>query len=139
MGLPRTAGGHDEQMMLLLKETTLIAHWNEGDYQGKVATCTMLNDTKEIVIYVDYYGSCSGCDAWEDASDDEVRQLCDQLATGAYIFNNIEDCIDFLQTGDVERSYKWEGAREPLLEEILKNLPVGEVVNDARFAERFRR
>lgn len=116
--LPRYAGGHDEQMKNLLKDVTIIAHWNEGDYQGMVATCVQLNDTKEVVIYNDYYGSCSGCDAWEDATDDEVREMCRQLATGAYIFKSLEDCLEFLAEGDTETSFDWETPRLPLLREI---------------------
>jgi len=61
--LGRYAGGHDQQMENLLKNSTVLAHWNEGDYQGQVATCVQLNDTKEVIIYNDWYGSCSGCDS----------------------------------------------------------------------------
>ena len=97
MQMDRCAGGHDKQMCGLLKNVLVIGHWNEGDYQGTVATCVMLLDTGETVIYNDYYGSCSGCDAWEDASDEDVVRMCKQLAAGAYIFTNVYDCISFLK------------------------------------------
>lgn len=122
MPLERYAGGHDEQMKLLLKDVTLIAHYNSDDYQGEVATCVKLNDTNEIVIYTDYYGSCSGCDAWEDATDDDVVRMCRQLAAGAYIFKNIEDCMIFLSKGEKEVSYDWESSREELLQRIKNEL-----------------
>jgi len=77
--MSRYAGGHDEQMKGLLKDVEVITHWNEGDYQGEVATVVKLKDTKEIVAYTDYYGSCSGCDAWEDADDSSVKTMCIQL------------------------------------------------------------
>ena len=107
MPMERYAGGHDEQMRGLLKDVTVIAHYNDGDYQGQVATCVMLNDTKEVVIYNDYYGSCSGCDAWEDASDEEVRKLCEDLAKGAYIFKDLNDCMDTLPELKEEESFGW--------------------------------
>lgn len=125
MPLERYSGGHDEQMRSLLKDVTVLGHWNEGDYQGQVATCVELNDTHEIVIYNDYYGSCSGCDSWEDASDEDVIQMCKQLAAGAYIFKNLEDCMEFLTEGDIERSYDWEGTRGHLKGAIL-NKETGE-------------
>ena len=117
MPLERCAGGHDEHMKGLLKDVTLIAHWNEGDYQGEVATCVMLNDTKEIVIYSDYYGSCSGCDAWDDASDAEIIQMCRQLACDAYVFKNIEDCKEFLTNVD-KTDFEWYTVGEFLLKAI---------------------
>ena len=125
MPMDRYAGGHDEQMKGLLKNVKLIAHWNEGGYEGQVATCVQLNDTKEIVIYNDYYGSCGGCDAWEYASDDSVVTMCKQLAGGAYIFKTLDDCIEFLSSPKDERSYNWEGATSSgLLELIRLNLGV---------------
>lgn len=136
MSMPRYAGGHDEQMQGLLKDVTVIAHWNEGDWQGMVATCVRLNDTGEVVIYNDYYGSCSGCDAWEDATDDDVRQNCRQLAAGAYIFENLDDCVEFLSGKEGESEpegsmfdspenyaqYCWWECYKDLLDEILRYL-----------------
>ena len=107
MKMPRYAGGHDEQMKGLFKGVKVIAHYNEGDYQGMVATCIKLKDTKEIVIYNDYYGSCSGCDAWEGATDDDVRQMCRQLACGALIFKNLEDCKSFLVNVNNQTGFNW--------------------------------
>jgi hypothetical protein len=109
MLLERSAGGHDNQMRRLLKNITVLGHWNEGDYQGSVATCVQFNDTKEVVIYHDYYGSCSGCDVWEGATDNDVRQMCYQLACGAYVFKNLEDCRIFLNTVTKEEDFAWAG------------------------------
>lgn len=110
MPMPRGAGGHDDQMQGLLADVTIIAHWNEGDYQGSVATCVMLNDTQEIVIYTDYYGSCSGCDAWGDATDKTVKAMCQQLAGGALIFKNLDECKKFLSSEKDKTQYSWSGA-----------------------------
>ena len=119
MIMPRYAGGHDSQMTGLFKESTLIAHWNEGGYDGMVATCVMLSDGK-FAIYNDYYGSCSGCDSWEDASDDSVRSMCINLANSAYVFESINNIVAFLKS-DTKDGYSWSSASKGLLEEILQN------------------
>ena len=116
--MSRYAGGHDEQMKGLLKNVRLIAHWNEGDYQGSVATCVKLKDTKEIVIYDDYYGSCSGCDAWQDASDEDVKRMCIQLAGKAYIFKNLKDCKEFLKMRHQPEESFYDNIRIGLLNEM---------------------
>lgn len=122
MDLPRYAGGHDDQMTNLFKDATLIAHWNEGDYQGSVATCMYIKDFG-YAIYNDYYGSCSGCDAWESASDEEVRHMCIGLSNGAYIFEHIDDVIKYLNND--RDNYAWNGmSGVNLLEEIYKNITV---------------
>lgn len=114
MPMPRYAGGHDDQMQGLLKDTTVVAHWNEGDYQGQVATCLKLNDTGEHIVISDYYGSCSGCDAWEDARDEDVKRMCIQMAGDAKIFKTLEEVKLFL-SHDPKGYDDWKGH---LLEEI---------------------
>ena len=84
--MSRYAGGHDEQMQGLIKKAKVIAHWNEGDYQGTVATILKVNSTT-FIVYSDYYGSCGGCDAWEDASDESVKSMCRHLVYTAKIFS----------------------------------------------------
>lgn len=135
MPLDRCSGGHDEQMQALLKDATILGHYNEGDYQGNVATCVRLNDTGEVVIYNDSYGSCSGCDAWENAPDEEVRQMCRQLACGAYVFPNLTECVDFLTHGNVEKSYDWDDTRTVLLAEIPEQLIADDVARLLRESE----
>jgi hypothetical protein len=60
-----------------------------------VATVVQLGDGR-IVAYNDYYGSCSGCDSWEGASDADVRAMCIGLANDAQIFETLADCIAWL-------------------------------------------
>lgn len=119
MKLERYAGGHDEQMKQLFTNSKVIAHWNEGEYQGQVATCVKLLDGR-YAIYNDYYGSCSGCDLWENASDHEVRNMCITLAKGAYVFEDFENLIKFLENVDEESNYNWSGTGQNLLKEIKK-------------------
>jgi hypothetical protein len=121
MPMSRYAGGHDMQMVGLLENVKVLGHWNEGDWQGSVATCVQLKDTEEVVIYNDYYGSCSGCDAWDGASDEDIERMCKQLAAGAYIFNNLDDCKAFLADEvDLKTDFDWDyDIREGLLLSII--------------------
>ncbi len=123
MQMPRYAGGHDEQMRGLFKDVELIAHWNEGDYQGMVATCVKLKDGR-YAIYNDYYGSCSGCDSWEDATGEDVRNMCIGLANSSYVFKNLEDVKSFLilPTDTDNQWSSWSSPATHLLKEIEKYL-----------------
>lgn len=125
MELPRYAGGHDCQMKELFKGAEVIAHFNEGDYQGQVATCVKLEDGR-FAIYNDYYGSCSGCDAWEDADDESVKRMCINLSNSTYVFKKLKDVVEFLQdciSEDEDREWnRWEGPAYSLLNEIKKYL-----------------
>ena len=116
MKMPREAGGHDEQMQGLFKGAKVIAHYNAGNYQGMVATCVQLHDGR-FVIYNDYYGSCFGCDSWIYATDDEVKAMCINLSNGAFIFQSLNDVIEYLSN---TKSFDWEECAKQLLEEINK-------------------
>jgi hypothetical protein len=126
MPMARNAGGHDDQMCGLFKDATVLGHWNEGDWQGTVATCVKLDDGR-VVIYNDYYGSCSGCDAWENASDEDAYVLCRNLANSAYVFENKKDVLDWLDAvlqGNLHsNSYSWDMKTvSGLSESIYENL-----------------
>lgn len=128
MPMSRYAGGHDDQMKGLFKNVTVIAHWNEGYYQGMVATCVKFNDGKfkdKYGIYNDYYGSCSGCDAWDGADDEDVRKMCIDLSNSTYVFESIEDVKEFLKnTTDEQKQWSsWSG----MAKELLLNIELGKI------------
>lgn len=133
MAMPRYAGGHDCQMQGLFKGAKLLGHYNEGDYQGSVATAVKVRG-KGVVCYHDYYGSCSGCDSWEDANDDSVRTMCINLANGAYVFDSVRDLMAWLEwvPNDPDTTnYEWKRAAPCLAEAIRKSQD-----KDAMLAER---
>lgn len=105
MEMSRDAGGHCEQMKGLFKNAKVVAHYRSGGYSGEVATCVQLENGR-YAIYNDYYGSCSGCDSWQEADDEEVIYMCKNLANGAYVFQNLKDVIDFLSS-DIDISSSW--------------------------------
>jgi len=120
MKMGRYAGGHDCQMQGLFKDAVVLGHWNEDVWQGQVATAVQLNDM--YIIYNDYYGSCSGCDSWEGADDNEVINMCIGLANSAYIFDSIGDMLIFLKL-PVEEWSSWDTeCKQGLLQEIVGNI-----------------
>jgi hypothetical protein len=58
----------------------LRANW-EYDYQGFVDVDILLPDGR-VFSYKYYYGSCTGCDPWEDCkTTDEIKQEMKDDAT----------------------------------------------------------
>ena len=99
MSMPRCSGGHDDQMKGLFKGATVIAHYNEGGYEGTVATAVRLADGR-FCWYQDSFGSCPGCDLWEDADDDDIRKLCVNLACDAEVFDTFIEMINHMLLPD---------------------------------------
>ncbi len=123
MKMERYAGGHDDQMKGLFKEVKVIGHWNEPDYSGMVATCVRFPDGR-YGIYNDYYGSCSGCDSWEDATDEEVRNLCINIANGVFIFWSLDDVKEFLSSDCPDEGdwTSWKSCKSSLLKSINEQI-----------------
>ena len=95
----RSSGGHTDVMDKLFKGQ-ILASYVENDYQGQLGYVYLVYDFEKfakIVVISDYFGSCSGCDSWEDASDEDVKTFCVQLANNAHMFNSIKEAVDFLK------------------------------------------
>lgn len=123
MVAPRYAGGHEDIMCVLFKDARVIASYIENDYQGTEAFVYELNG--EFIMVTDYFGSCSGCDAWEDATDEDVKYLCTELANNAQRFDSLSELFDFLENKVSEHKsayYAESTVAEPLLEELRKNI-----------------
>ena len=85
---PRYAGGHEEVMRAIFGTNSKVIAWHSsGDYQGEVAIAHKLKDGR-VVLMTDYYGSCSGCDAWEDSTEQDARKMINDLVQGAKVFKN---------------------------------------------------
>ena len=120
---PRYAGGHEEVMNVLFKDAEVVASYIQSGYQGDEAFLYHLNN--EYILVTDYFGSCSGCDAWEEATDEEVKGLCTQLANNAQRFDTITEVINFLSK-DVKQNqgayYAESGIADGLLENLKENI-----------------
>lgn len=107
MAQPRYAGGHEEVMRNIFgKNAEVIAWWSENDYQGTIAIAYRFPNG-EVAVMTDYYGSCSGCDSWEDSSDTNARSMITQLVAGAKHFADIDEAKAWLLNIDANEK-PWE-------------------------------
>lgn len=77
------------------------------------------------VVVSDYFGSCSGCDAYENCSDEELKNLCIQLANNAHSFSTLNELYQFLSVevaSDKGAYYDLSNVAQPLVEELKKNI-----------------
>lgn len=118
----RCAGGHVGIMENLFKDAKVVAYYVQNDYQGSELFLYRFNKNKWVLVS-DYFGSCSGCDAYEDCTDEQLRNLCIELANNANVFNSIKDVVRFLKE-DVHKDavyFKYRENAEPLLKELQKS------------------
>lgn len=117
MPLERNVGGHEEQMKKLFMYTLLIAYQKDEGCSGHEAVCTLMPDGY-YGLYSYYFGTCSGCDPWIDATDEEVRHLCKTIASNAKFFKNLDDVVEYL---DEINDYTLDWPME-MKDQILKYL-----------------
>ena len=100
MKQPRYAGGHEEVMRGVFGEgSEVLAWWHKQDYAGTVAIAHGLSDGR-VVVMTDYYGSCSGCDAWENADDENARKQILDLVHHAKVFATVEKAAEWCANVD---------------------------------------
>lgn len=126
MVAPRYAGGHTEVMESLFKGARIVASWVDNDYQGSEAFAYLLPDGRYVCL-TDSFGSCSGCDSWEDSSDTEARNMCISLANDAHVFDTLDEMLEFIK-GDVpnDKAAYWN---DQTLEKLLPELECLQQVN----------
>jgi hypothetical protein len=114
LAAPRYAGGHEEVMRSIFGAgSEVIAWWSENNYQGTIAIAHKLTDGR-VVVMTDYYGSCSGCDCWEGATDEDAKKQVLDLVNNARVFGSLENaqawCADINAT-EKPHEYPFEAAR----------------------------
>lgn len=126
MKAPRSAGGHSDVMDVLFINGIVLGNVSSNDYQGNIGYAYLVYDFErvaKIVVISDSYGSCSGCDGWEDAGDESVRQMCTNLANDAHSFESIEEAIEWLkQAANDADTWDWRELGLPLADELSKKL-----------------
>jgi hypothetical protein len=97
----RYAGGHEDVMRNIFgSNAKVIASWIEDDYQGAEAFAYQFTDGT-VVLATDYFGSCSGCDAWEDSSEEDARGLIREIVSSSRVFSTVKEALSFCQ-GNLE-------------------------------------
>jgi len=126
---PRYAGGHLEVLEVLFKGARVLMTYHEDDYTGEELCVYKLEDGR-VVLLSDGFGSCSGCDSWDDSTDEEARNLCIQLANNAKIFGSVTALAINIANNEL-RSYAYRAAEE-LLPELWMHI---EDTSDHRFLD----
>lgn len=77
-----------QAVLVKLGAKKLLRKQYESDYQGDVDVDVLLEDGR-VYSYYYSYGSCSGCDEWEDRdlNDEQIQEIMINEAT---IFDNME-------------------------------------------------
>jgi len=98
MKAERCASGHSDVMEKIFYNNcaVVIASWIEDNYQGGEAYAYLFKDGY-LVIIQDSFGSCSGCDSWEDASDQDAERLIRAMVNSSKIFKNIDEAINYIE------------------------------------------
>lgn len=117
--MPRKNGSPDDQMKGLFVGATVVAHWSiPGQIVSIVATCVKLTDGRYL-LYKSCYGSRIQRNYWVNATDEEVKQMCINIANGAYIFTSLKDVVSFLSQDEREMDdCGWWECAKPLLKGI---------------------
>jgi len=97
---PRYSGSHIDQMKNFLVDSDIIASEYDDNYQGHDSMVFLFTPANpkldpKLIIVTSYFGSCSGCDAWENAKDDDLRQSLVAIANNARVFDSFEDILRF--------------------------------------------
>lgn len=76
-------------LLTQLQAVQVLFEKYDNDYQGFVDVDVLLSDGR-VFSYAYSYGSCSGCDEWENLglSTEEIKKT---MLTEATIFNSIEE------------------------------------------------
>lgn len=93
--LPRNSGGHTEILNNLFIDGEVIASVVQNDYQGEEVYIYHLQDGHFVVV-TDSFGSCSGCDSWEDCSDFDVPRLIQAILNNAITLPDMTNLLRFL-------------------------------------------
>jgi hypothetical protein len=90
------AGGHMHIVPKLFKGATLNSYVSTKDYQGtELVIINTIDD--EYLMCTDFYGSCSGCDAWEGATNEDILILSKNFITNGFVFRSLSDIFSFLE------------------------------------------
>lgn len=101
---------------------TIVKDWNIGDYQGDFVY--LLKNEDKFGFVVVGYGSCSGCDALENCSNQEqVDQLKESIINDIF-WGTAEEVKKYITNEDANRFYfyedDWKDVRKELIE-VLSN------------------
>ncbi len=98
LAAPKYAGGHNAVMEAIFEgHARVIASWVDSGYGGEEAFAYQFPDNS-VAILTDYFGSCSGCDMWDDSpAEADIRAAIGSLVNSARVFATSSDAVIWLQ------------------------------------------
>lgn len=121
LAAPRYSGGHEEVTEATFDGVaTIAAHHVQDDYDGYTA-CMWDFGEGGLLLCTDSFGSCSGCDAYECATHDEIRELVTSTVTSGRQFRSIDEAIQWIDAMDDAADYHFRAAKEePFMRQLLE-------------------
>jgi len=86
----RCAGGKHAFFKVMFNDAEMIGFWHEPGYQGEEVVAYRFPNGI-IAIVTSYFGSCSGCDAFEDADDVDVLTTFKSISNSARVFETLDE------------------------------------------------
>lgn len=81
----------------LLNHPQCISYKYDGYYQGQCGWAFLLEDDIGILLVSDYFGSCSGCDAYEASTGfDDYFELTRTIIYNGHLCENVDDAIRYI-------------------------------------------
>jgi len=107
------AGDQTKALRYYLSDKVKFIHTHlEGTYQG--ACYAILHVEDKLILWRDFYGSCSGCDALEGS--DGYSYIKDTLQEGnTKQFNTPQEAIDYLNDEENSGYTFWKDAKLELI------------------------
>jgi hypothetical protein len=97
MKAERRSGGHREIMDALFARSVILGGFIQDDWQGYLAYAYTM-PSKHVAIISDSFGSCSGCDSWEDTTDEEAKRMITAMVTSAHIEPDEKSALAWLRS-----------------------------------------
>ena len=83
----------------------LVFEWTEEVYSGEL--CVIYQHGEVFMLLKGTFGSCSHCDTWEDATDEEIRENRERALRNIQYFSSL-DSVNLSQYDhpDLKKAFK---------------------------------
>jgi hypothetical protein len=123
-----------EDIEYLFDGWTIIIDKSENDYQGSVCLLATRDGQYRFIEY--HYGSCSGCDAYEEMKDNARKEAFEKLTI---TFPNAKALCDRLSQVDISRKdyhYSYYEGLQKIKAELNKIFGSEDYITDPNILDR---
>lgn len=98
---------------IFMEPVKQLFYWQEEDWQG--STFAVYEYKKKLVVVRGYFGSCSGCDAFEGSTREEVNERLHETVRRAEIYDDVR-MIELSKYSHPELRQAFEKFRQEFVE-----------------------